>query len=102
MRDFTTSKPRHFTAFHSAAEEIANSSAKDEWANEASHRHARGGYIVQTHGAAQPYKVVFDDNDGPDSERACETIRECQALIRQNTPTSPFRNTFRDDAACAL
>ena len=103
MQDFTTSKPRHFTAFPSAAEEIAaQASAKDEWANEGGHMHAKSGYIVQTREAEEPYKVVFSHDDGPDTEQACRTIREGQAIIRRNTPTPPSQNTFRDQEACAL
>jgi hypothetical protein len=104
MQRFTTSKPRHFTCFRSAAEEAAyaHARAEDEWSNEGGHMHAKSGYIVQTRGADQPYKVVFDHDNGPDTEQACATIREGEAIIRRNTPTPPSRDTSRDQEACAL
>ena len=92
---------RHFTAFFSAAEEIA-AAAVDAWSNEGGHMHAKSGYIVQTRGAAHPYKVVFEHEDGPETSQACATIREGHAIIRRNTPTPPATNTLRDQEACAL
>jgi hypothetical protein len=91
----------HFTPFLSAAEEAA-AAAVDARSNEGSHMHAKCGYIVQTRDAPQPYKVVFEHEDGPNTEQVCATIREGQAIIRRNTPTPPPRSTLRDREACAL
>ena len=97
MRLSGTLKLKHFTPFFSAAEE-AVASAEEAWANEG----ARGGHIVQTPRSATPYKVVFDHEDGTDTEQPCTTMRECEALIRRRTPTSPLPDTSRDQEACAL
>ena len=101
MRLSGTLKLKHFTPFFSAAEE-AVASAEEAWANEGGHMHARGGHIVQTPRSATPYKVVFDHEDGTDTEQPCTTMRECEALIRRRTPTSPLPDTSRDQEACAL
>jgi hypothetical protein len=86
MEQFTTSGPRHFTAFRSVAEEAATSrAASEEWDNEGGRTSALSGYIVQTPDAEMAYKVVLDHENGPDTEQACRTIRECQAIIRRNT-----------------
>lgn len=95
MRNIGTLKIKHFTPFFSVAEEAA-ASAKEAWSNEGGHLHARSGWIVRTPLAAEPYKVVFEHEGGPDTEQACKTIRECEALIRRRTPTPPPRNTSRD------
>ena len=88
MERFTTSKPRHFTALRSAAEEAATSNAASEgWDNEGGHVTALSGYIMRTPDAASAYKVVLDHAKGPDTEHACGTIGECQAIIRRNTVT---------------
>jgi hypothetical protein len=79
----------HFTPFFSAAEETV-ASAEEAWTNEGGHMHARGGHIVQTPQSAKPYKVLFDHEDGTDTEQACTTMRECEALIRRRTPTPPL------------
>jgi hypothetical protein len=95
------STAKHFTPFFSAAEEAA-AAAVDAWSNEGGHMHANRGHIVQTRSADQPYKVVFDHEDGPATEQACATIREGEAIIRRNTPVPPPRRTFRDQEAGAL
>jgi hypothetical protein len=95
------STAKHFTPFFSAAEEIA-AAAVDAWSNEGGHMHAKSGYIVQTRGAAHPYKVVFDHEDGPDTSQGCATIREGQAIIRRHTPHASSPNTLRDQEACSL
>jgi hypothetical protein len=90
-----------FTPFFSAAEEIA-AAAVDASSHNGSHMHAKSGHIVQTRGAAHPYKVVFDHEDGSVTSQACATIREGQAIIRRNTPTPPSPVTLLDQKACAL
>ena len=100
MEHFTTSKPQHFMAFYSAAAEIAL--ATDEWASEGGQMHAMSGYIVKTPHAAEPYKVIFDHGDGPDTEQSCGTIKDCQALIRRSTTVPVYRSAFRDQRPFAL
>ena len=85
MERFITSKPRHFTAFRSVAEEAAASRAASEgWDNEGGHIPAFG-YIMRTPNAAVAFKVVLDHEDGSDTEQPCDTISECQAIIRHDT-----------------
>ena len=95
MRTTGTLKIRHFTPFFSVAEEAAVS-AEEVWSNEGGHSHANSGRIVRTPLAAEPYKVVFDHEDGPDTEQPCKTMKECEALIRRRTPSPSPRNTSRD------
>jgi len=98
MRTTGTLKVKHFTPFLSVAEEAA-ASAREAWSPQGGHLHASSGRIVQTPHAAEPYKVVFDHGDGPDTEQPCKTIRECEALIKRRTPTPSLRNTSRDSPA---
>jgi hypothetical protein len=99
MSDAATPTGRHFTAFRSAADEVAAAKARDKWADEGGHMQAKSGHIVQTHEATKPYKVVLKHEDGEDTEQACATIREGEALIRRNTPTPPKRDASRDQDA---
>jgi len=96
MTQSATPRPSHFTVFRSAAEEIADASARDEWANEGGHMRAKSGRIVQTPDATMPYKVVLDHEDGEDTEAACATIREGEAMIRRSTPRPTRRDASRD------
>ena len=101
MRQLETLKSKHFTSFFSASEE-ATALAEEAWTNEGGHMHARSGRVVQTPFAAHPYKVVFNLEDGIDTEEACRTIRDCETLIRRRTPTPPLPDTSRDQKATAL
>ena len=101
MRLSGTLKLMHFTPFFSAAEEVAVA-ALDTWSNEGGHMHAKSGYIVQTRDAAQPYKVVFDHDDGPKTEQPCATIRAGEAIIRRNTPVPPPRCSLPGSGALCL
>ena len=80
----------------SGADEVAETSEKDQRQTEGSHKHAVSGMIVQTRDADHRYKVVFRHENGPDTERACDSIREGEALIRRSTPIPPPRDTSRD------
>ena len=103
MRDVTISNRKHFTPFRSVAEKAASATAGSErWDNEGGHMTARAGHIVQTPESDQPYKVVLEHEDGPNTEHGCSTIREGEAMIRQNTPTPTPRNTSRNQKARAL
>ena len=97
MERFITSKPRHFTPFRSVAEEaVTSKAAGEEWDNEGGHVPALSGYIMRTPDAAVAFKVVLDHEEGPDTEQACNTIAECQAVIRHNTHygRSPIQGGF--------
>jgi hypothetical protein len=91
-------KPRapHFTIFRSAADEAADVPARDASAREDAHLHATSGYIVQTHEASMPYKVVFNHVGKDDTEQPCATMREGEAIIRRNTPMPPKKDTLRE------
>ena len=57
------------------------------------------GRIVQTQTKKKPYKVVLKHEGSLDTEQDVETMREGEALIREETPTPPERNTSRDRPA---
>ena len=58
---------------------------------------ATGGYVVQTPGAAQPYKVVLEYEDSEArSEHPVTTISEGEALIRQRSPKPALVNRSRE------
>lgn len=99
MSEFTTSRSRHFTAFRSAADEVADAEARDETPQKEARTRAKSGHIVRTYDATEPYKVVFEHEDGANTEQACATIREGEAVIRRNTPTPPKRDASRDQDA---
>jgi hypothetical protein len=96
MTQRSTPQTPHFTIFRSAADEVATSSARVEWANEGGHMHAESGSIVQSYGDTRSLKVVFKHANGDVTEQACTTIREGEAIIRRNTPTPPNRDASRD------
>lgn len=60
---------------------------------------ATSGRIVQTPTKKKPYKVVLRHEGSGDTEQAVETMREGEALIRDETPAPPKRNTLRDQPA---
>ncbi len=57
---------------------------------------ATRGRVVQTPTKEKPYKVVLEHEGGVDTEEGVETMREGEALIRQETPTPPERDASRD------
>lgn len=89
----------HFTAFHSAAAEVARASANDRRAAEGSHMHAKSGRIVQV--SHDILKVVLTHEDGSETEHPCATMQEGEATIRRNTPTPPQRDASRDQTESA-
>jgi hypothetical protein len=60
---------------------------------------ATRGHIVQTPTKDEPYKVVLEHDDGPDTECPAATIREGEALIRDQTPSPAERDKSRDRPA---
>ena len=94
-----TNSPRavHFTAFRSAADEVADKRARDQWINEGGHMSAKSGYMVETRSSKQRYKAVLNHELGPQTEHAFSTIREGEAFIRRNIPTPPAPDTSRDE-----
>ncbi|WP_375428927.1 hypothetical protein [uncultured Sphingomonas sp.] len=57
------------------------------------------GRIVQTPLKKKPYKVVLEHGGGTDTEEGVETMREGEALIREEMPAPPERDTSRDRPA---
>lgn len=57
---------------------------------------ANSGRIVQTPTKKKPYKVVLEHEGSVDTEQGVETMREGEALIREETPTPPKPNTLLD------
>jgi hypothetical protein len=57
---------------------------------------ATSGRIVQTPRGNKPYKVVLGHEGAADTEQGVETMREGEALIREEMPTPPKRNRSRD------
>ena len=60
---------------------------------------AKRGHVVQTPTQNEPYKVVLEHEQGPDTEHPVSSIREGEALIRDQTPPPPKRDTSRDRKA---
>lgn len=57
---------------------------------------ATRGRIVKTPTKKKPYKVVLEHEGGFATERGVDTMREGEAIIREETPTPPARDTTRD------
>ncbi|MGX7953230.1 hypothetical protein ACWPM1_11780 [Tsuneonella sp. HG249] len=60
---------------------------------------AKHGYIVLTSAMEEPYMVILEHEDGPDTETAVSTIRQGEDLIREKTPAPPKRDTTFDRPA---
>ena len=90
--------PEHFTAFQSAAEELAIN-AEDRWNNEGGHITSSSGLVVATPGSKLPYKVILTRLHGSESEHAFGTMREAEAFVRSSTPLPAPRRTLRDRPA---
>jgi hypothetical protein len=64
--------------------------------HEGGHMSCMAGRVVRTPGAAKPYKVVMTRHRAANRERAFDTVRECEAFIRRNTPVPASRSTLYD------
>jgi hypothetical protein len=60
---------------------------------------ATGGYVVSTRETDEPYKVVLEHGHGSNTEHPVATMREGEALIKQETPEPQERNTLLDRKA---
>jgi len=60
---------------------------------------ATRGRVVQTPTKEKPYKVVLEHEGSVDTEQGVETMREGEALISEETPAPPKRDTSRDRPA---
>ena len=69
-----------------------------ETAQTNSHQATRG-HIVQTPGQSKPYKVVLEHEGASDTQRPVASMREGEALIKDETPTPPKRNSSRGEPA---
>ena len=130
MRKNLTANTPHFTVFHSAAEEVHQRRAMNEWLDkgrvlfasidqtvvhsesemvDASAKDVwanEGGHMHAQSGrlvqtSPGVFKVVFSHEGRADTEQDCETVREGEAIIRRNTPTPPKRDTSRDHEGTA-
>jgi hypothetical protein len=90
---------KHFTAFHSAAEEALVAREGESWDNEGGHTGPLRGRVVCTPGARFPFKAVLTHAGQADSARAFDSVREAEAFIRCNTPAPPPRPTLYDRPA---
>ena len=93
-----TQSGKHFTVFHTAAEEGAKSD-EEHCAAEGGHMSSERGRIVHAPGSAMPYKVILTHDAGDDSERAFATMREAESFIQRNTPVPAARRTTYDRSA---
>jgi len=59
----------------------------------------KNGRIVQTPRKDKPYKVVIEREDGHSTEQPVETVREGEAIIKDETPTPPARDRLHDHPA---
>jgi len=81
------SKPaKHFTPFHSAAEEAATRVERESWDNEGGQLSSHGGRIVYTAGDLLPYKVVLSHEGSRETARGFPSKGEAESFIRRNTP----------------
>lgn len=90
---------RHFTPFHSAAEEALVARERESWDNEGGHTGPVRGRVVRTPGARFPYKVVLSHAGHADTAHAFGSIREAEAFIRRSTPAPVPYSTLYDRAA---
>ena len=60
---------------------------------------ATRGHIVQTRTKDEPYKVIMEHEDGTVTETPAATIKEGEALIRDQTPTPAERDKSRESNA---
>lgn len=60
---------------------------------------ATRGRVVKVPTKDKPYKVVLEHEGTADTEQAVETMREGEALIREETPTPPERDLSRNPPA---
>jgi hypothetical protein len=91
-----TSRAKHFTGFHSAAEEATKKSAQESSVHEAGHMSSERGRIVHTPGLDLPYKAILAHDTGDDTEHDFATMREAEAFIQRNTPVPAARRTTYD------
>jgi len=57
---------------------------------------AIAGRVVLTPQEKLPYKVVLEHEDQADSEHQVASVREGEALIRDNLPAQPEPETMRE------
>jgi len=58
---------------------------------------ATRGRVVQTPTKKKPYKIILEHEGAPDTEQSVATMREGEAIIKDETPTPPERNRSRDE-----
>jgi hypothetical protein len=85
---------KHFSAFRTAAEEVADMGSRKKGGP--AHMSATGGRVVQTPGEEKPYKVVMQHEGRGETEHPVSTVAEGEALLRRESPRVPERDTLRD------
>jgi hypothetical protein len=60
---------------------------------------ATRGRVVRTPTKKKPYKVVLEHEGSVPTEEGVDTMREGEALIREETSTPPGRDKSRDRPA---
>lgn len=94
--------PSHksFTAFSSAAEEVAMKSKQQNWDNEGGHMSSTAGRVMHVAGAELPYVVRLTHYQSENTEHRFATMREAEAFIVRNTPIpSPALSSLYDRPA---
>lgn len=76
---------KSFTAFSSAAEEVAMGSVQDR-DNEGGHMSATAGRVKHVAGADLPFVVTLTHQKYEATEHPFATMREAEAFIERNTP----------------
>ncbi len=77
--------PKSFTAFSSAAEEVAMGSMQDR-DSEGGHMGATAGRVKHVAGADLPFVVTLTHQKCEATEHPFATMREAEAFIERNTP----------------
>jgi len=60
---------------------------------------AKSGRVVQTDGTPKHFKAVLEHERGSETEWGCQTVREAEQFIRDNTPLPVPGDTSRDRPA---
>jgi len=96
MAESRTLKPKSFTVFRSAAEEVKMKEDEQNWDNEGGHMSCTSGRIIAITGGDKSFKVIMSRAGGETSEHWFATMREAEAFVRRNTPRPPERSTIYD------
>jgi hypothetical protein len=90
--------PKSFTAFRSAAEEVAHAAVQRALRSPdiVPHGRAASGRIVQTGDKAMPYRAVLSYPGGVTAEYSFVTMRAAESFISASTPEPEQPDCSRD------